>query len=113
MLSSDLGRFGGGYALGTADGTIKNHVSSILAKFGVRDRTRAVLKALEGAAALRPPSTVLGIRASEVHAGRFFIRERPRVDGFPPRCNSVWLGVDDVETYSDERSVPRRKTLQR
>ena len=35
------------YALGTADGTIKNHVSSILAKFGVRDRTRAVLKALE------------------------------------------------------------------
>jgi len=35
------------HALGTADGTIKNHVSSILSKFGVRDRTRAVLKALE------------------------------------------------------------------
>jgi DNA-binding NarL/FixJ family response regulator len=35
------------YALNTAEGTIKNHVSSILAKFGVRDRTRAVLKALE------------------------------------------------------------------
>jgi DNA-binding NarL/FixJ family response regulator len=35
------------HALGTAGGTIKNHVSSILAKFGVRDRTRAVLKALE------------------------------------------------------------------
>ena len=35
------------YALGTADGTVKNHVSNILAKFGVRDRTRAVLKALE------------------------------------------------------------------
>jgi DNA-binding NarL/FixJ family response regulator len=35
------------HALGAADGTIKNHVSSILAKFGVRDRTRAVLKALE------------------------------------------------------------------
>ena len=34
-------------ALGTAEGTIKNHVSSILAKFGARDRTRAVLKALE------------------------------------------------------------------
>lgn len=34
-------------ALGTAEGTIKNHVSSILGKFGVRDRTRAVLKALE------------------------------------------------------------------
>jgi DNA-binding NarL/FixJ family response regulator len=35
------------HALGAAEGTIKNHVSSILAKFGVRDRTRAVLKALE------------------------------------------------------------------
>jgi DNA-binding NarL/FixJ family response regulator len=35
------------HALGTAEGTIKNHVSSILGKFGVRDRTRAVLKALE------------------------------------------------------------------
>jgi DNA-binding NarL/FixJ family response regulator len=34
-------------ALGTAEGTVKNHVSSILAKFGVHDRTRAVLKALE------------------------------------------------------------------
>jgi DNA-binding NarL/FixJ family response regulator len=34
-------------ALGTAEGTIKNHVSSILAKLGVRDRTRAVLRALE------------------------------------------------------------------
>ena len=35
------------HALGTADGTIKNHVSNILSKLGVRDRTRAVLKALE------------------------------------------------------------------
>ena len=35
------------HALGTAEGTIKNHVSSILSKFGARDRTRAVLKALE------------------------------------------------------------------
>jgi len=35
------------HALGTAEGTIKNHVSNILSKFGVRDRTRAVLKALE------------------------------------------------------------------
>ncbi|QOC21775.1 response regulator transcription factor [Wenzhouxiangella sp. AB-CW3] len=34
-------------ALNVAEGTIKNHVSSILSKFGVRDRTRAVLKALE------------------------------------------------------------------
>lgn len=30
-----------------SEGTIKNQVSSILAKFGVRDRTRAVLKAIE------------------------------------------------------------------
>jgi len=35
------------HALGTAEGTIKNHVSSILVKLGARDRTRAVLKALE------------------------------------------------------------------
>jgi len=34
-------------ALGTAVGTVKNHASSILSKLGVRDRTRAVLKALE------------------------------------------------------------------
>jgi len=49
------------HALGTAEGTIKNHVSSILAKFGVRDRTRAVLKALEAGLLHRPdfarPST--------------------------------------------------------
>jgi DNA-binding NarL/FixJ family response regulator len=34
-------------AVGTVEGTIKNHASSILSKLGVRDRTRAVLKALE------------------------------------------------------------------
>lgn len=34
-------------ALGTAEGTVKNHASSILSKLGVRDRTRAVLKAIE------------------------------------------------------------------
>ena len=34
-------------SLGVAEGTIKNHVSSILSKPGVRDRTRAVLKAFE------------------------------------------------------------------
>ena len=44
----------GADALGTAEGTIKNHVSSILAKLGVRDRTRAVLKALEAGLLHRP-----------------------------------------------------------
>ena len=34
-------------ALNVAEGTVKNHVSSVLSKMGVRDRTRAVLKALE------------------------------------------------------------------
>jgi DNA-binding NarL/FixJ family response regulator len=34
-------------AFGTAEGTIKNQVSSILSKLGVRDRTRAVLKGLD------------------------------------------------------------------
>ena len=34
-------------ALFVAEGTIKNHVSNILTKMGVRDRTRAVLKAAE------------------------------------------------------------------
>ncbi|HEY2513227.1 MAG TPA: response regulator transcription factor [Polyangiaceae bacterium] len=36
-----------GDALSIAERTVKNHVSSVLAKLGVRDRTRAVLKALE------------------------------------------------------------------
>lgn len=34
-------------ALAISEGTVKNHVSTILSKLGVRDRTRAVLKALE------------------------------------------------------------------
>ncbi|MFC6706008.1 response regulator [Flexivirga alba] len=34
-------------AMHLAPGTVKNHVSTVLAKLGVRDRTRAVLRALE------------------------------------------------------------------
>lgn len=36
-----------GAALGPSEGTVKNHVSSILTKLDVRDRLRAVLRALE------------------------------------------------------------------
>jgi len=36
-----------GDLLGLAEGTVKNHTSNILAKLGARDRTRAVLKAIE------------------------------------------------------------------
>jgi DNA-binding NarL/FixJ family response regulator len=34
-------------AINLSEGTVKNHVSNILGKLGVRDRTRAVLKAIE------------------------------------------------------------------
>lgn len=33
--------------LGTSEGTVKNHCSNIFGKLGVRDRTRAVLRALQ------------------------------------------------------------------
>jgi len=49
-----LRRLGGGFSksgiansLAVAGGTIKNNVSNIRSKLGVRDRTRAVLKAFE------------------------------------------------------------------
>jgi len=34
-------------ALDLSEGTVKNHVSNIRSKLGVRDRTRAVLKAIQ------------------------------------------------------------------
>ena len=34
-------------AFGTTEGTVKNHVSNILSKFGVKSRTQAVLKGME------------------------------------------------------------------
>ena len=33
-------------ALFLAEGTVKNHISTVLTKLGVKDRTRAVLRAL-------------------------------------------------------------------
>ncbi|MDR3670782.1 MAG: response regulator transcription factor [Holophaga sp.] len=49
-----LGLMAGGFsnreigdALGATEGTVKNHISNILSKLGVRDRIRAVLKGLE------------------------------------------------------------------
>ncbi len=43
-------------ALGTSEGTVKNQASSVLGKLGVRDRTRAVFRALElGWLTGRPP----------------------------------------------------------
>ena len=33
--------------LNISDGTVKNHISNLLAKLGVRDRTRAVLRAID------------------------------------------------------------------
>ena len=47
LMSGGLSNREIAHALRTAEGTIKNHVSSILSKLGVRDRTRAVLKAIE------------------------------------------------------------------
>ncbi len=32
---------------GTSEGTVKNHCSNIFSKLGVRDRTRAVLRAIQ------------------------------------------------------------------
>jgi DNA-binding NarL/FixJ family response regulator len=47
LMASGFSNWEIAYALRTAEGTVKNQVSSILAKIRVRDRTLAVLKALE------------------------------------------------------------------
>ncbi len=47
MLASGFSNREIAEAFGMAEGTVKNHVSMVLSKLGVRDRTRAVLKAIE------------------------------------------------------------------
>lgn len=47
LMSSGLNNPEIAEALGLAVGTVKNHVSNVLLKLAVRDRTQAVLKALE------------------------------------------------------------------
>lgn len=47
LMAAGLNNAEIGAALGPSEGTIKNHVSNILAKLAVRDRVRAVLRGLE------------------------------------------------------------------
>lgn len=47
LMASGLSNREIGELLGTSEGTVKTHASTILGKLGVRDRTRAVLKALD------------------------------------------------------------------
>jgi DNA-binding NarL/FixJ family response regulator len=47
LFSAGLSNREIGKALGVVEGTVKNHVHSILQKLGVRDRNRAMLKAIE------------------------------------------------------------------
>lgn len=47
LFSAGLSNREIGDALGVVEGTVKNHVHSILQKLGVRDRSRAMLKGIE------------------------------------------------------------------
>lgn len=81
-------------SLGVAEGTIKNHVSNILSKLGVRDRTRAVLKTFE-------LPLVWPAGCSRTHPAE----PAPACRTPPPLLHSDGSGLEPTRIY---KSVPDR-----